>query len=436
MLKFWFIIYNALLLPIFWVAFMALSLFNPKIREGFSERKKIFGIIKTWEYNFPFYPRVLIHSSSLGEYQQSVPLIEELHGRKINVISSFFSPSGYRNSKLPFSDVKKTYLPFDTLKNVCRFLDILNPSLIILIRYDLWFNLLYQAKKRKIPVIIANARYDENDFWWKIPFVRSFKKTMYGMIGRMFAIDESDRKNYSELMKGTDTEVVKAGDSKFERVFEASKNAKPDELPGYKLFKNKKVFVIGSSWKEDEAIILPVVNKIVKYEKDLLTVLVPHEPKLTKIKAIEKNIITEYSNLKTIRYSCIDDYNNENLIIVDSIGKLMNLYSVAYVSYVGGGMHSGLHNVLEPAIFNMPVFFSNKVKNSDEDEILLAKECGILVNDKYKFYRDLRKILSDVNYRSKFAKNCRLVFDEQLGTTKKIIQYILKDIECSTEKNL
>jgi 3-deoxy-D-manno-octulosonic-acid transferase len=276
-----------------------------------------------------------------------------------------------------------------------------------------------------VKIIIANARYDENDIFWKVPFVKSIKKAMYGMVDKMFAIDDSDYRNYVKLMEGYNTQVIKAGDSKFERVFEASKSIKKEEVINPKIIEGKKVFVIGSSWKDDEDIILPVLSKVLEYNKDLFTFLVPHEPKETKIAAIEENLKSEYPNLKSIRLSNIENYSDENFVIVDSIGKLMSLYSIAYLAYVGGGLRTGLHNVLEPAIFNIPVFFANEVKNSDEDEILVEKGCGILVSTRNQFYRDLRKVLSDEKYYKESSEGCKYVFDETLGTTKKIIENII-----------
>ena len=423
MLKFWFGVYNFFLLPLLWTGFRILSLFNPKIAEGFKGRKNISEEIRKWDFKDG--KRVIIHSSSLGEYQQAIPIMNELRNHGYNVIVTFFSPSGYRNSGIPHPDVKKSYLPFDSYGGVNDFIETIKPDMLILMRYDLWFNFLYSAGKHGAKIIIANARYDENDFWWNLLIVRSFKKTMYGMIDKMFAIDKSDFDNYRMLMKGTKTEIILAGDSKFERVVEASKNPKNKESLDAGVYSGRKVFVIGSSWKDDEDIILPVVNKLMKFEKNLLTIIVPHEPKETKILAIEKNLEESYTNLKSIRYSALENYGGENIIIVDCIGKLMGLYSIAYAAYVGGGFRTGLHNVLEPAVYNIPVLFSNKVKNSDEDEILSGKGCGIIVDSRDTFYRELRKVLSDKDYYDKLRCGCRTVFEENLGTTKKIIQNII-----------
>jgi 3-deoxy-D-manno-octulosonic-acid transferase len=417
--KFWFLIYNIVIIPILWVLFNISAIFNTKIRQGLSGRKN---------QRFPLFPRgqkvVLIHSSSLGEYQQALPLVEEFLQLNYKIILSFFSPSGFINAKIQNENVTKLYLPLDSYWNIKNFIESINPKILVLMRYDLWLNLLYICDKKKIDIVLANARFDENDKFWDFFISRSFKKSLYGYIKKIFVIDDQDEASYKKLLPSV--EVIKVGDSKFERVYEASKKiTKKDVLPN-NIIKNNKIFVIGSSWKQDEDVILPVINKIVKFEKDLLTILVPHEPKETKIKKIESNIENNYENLSYIRYSDINNYKGQNLIIIDCIGKLLNLYSVASVSYVGGGFKSGLHNVLEPAIFNIPVLFNNLVKNSDEDEMMIKYGCGIIIHNKSQFYRVMRKLLQDEKLRIETGEKCKDLFKETLGTAKKIIENITK----------
>jgi 3-deoxy-D-manno-octulosonic-acid transferase len=286
-------------------------------------------------------------------------------------------------------------------------------------RYDLWYNMLSRAKKMNILTILANGRYDENDRTWSMPVLSAMKKDLYNMIDKVFVIDDEDYKNYSRKLN---TDVIKVGDSKFERVLQAAQSVKRENVIEPAVTKGKKVFVIGSSWKEDEEITLPVINKVLEYEKDLLTFLVPHEPKEKKIVLIEKNIQTDYPRINAVRFSRLNNYNGENLIIVDTIGILMSLYSLAYSSYVGGGFRSGLHNILEPAVFNMPIFFSNKVKNSDEDEKLIESGCGIVVETRAQFYREFRNVLRDKDYRDKIGGKCKEVFESMSGTAKKIVE--------------
>ena len=425
MLKLWFLVYNIILIPCLWVFFRIYSLFNSKVREGFSGRKKTFAELEKNSSLFTNGKKnILIHSSSFGEFQQSIPIIQELQKRNVNIIASFFSPSGFKNSKIPYENTIKFYLPFDSYFKMKKFFKLLKPDLIILIRYDLWFNFLIRAKKLNIKTIIANARFDEKDIFWKLPVFRSFKKILFSLIDELFVINEEDKNNYQKILNKKSSSVIMMGDSKFERVFEASKNIKKENVLDEEIILNKKVFVIGSSWKDDEEIIFPVIDKIAENDSSLLTVLVPHEPKETKLLLIERNIKEKYKNLNSIRYSNIKGYNNENLIIIDSIGKLMSLYSQAYVSYVGGGFRSGLHNILEPVIFNMPVFFSNIVKNSDEDEVLLSSGCGFLVKNKKQFYKIFKEIIDNKELRDKIGERCKSVFEKKLGTAKKIVEYL------------
>lgn len=425
--EFWFFLYNIFLLPLLWTGFRIASIFNPKIREGFEGRKNIFNNLSASNLSSINVRRILIHSSSLGEFQQAIPLIEELKEKNYSIFCSFFSPSGFKHSKIPFNDIIKTYLPFDSIKNSRLFLDIIKPEIIILMRYDLWFNLLYEAKKRNIKLVIANARFDHKDKFWNWSITSSFKKVMYRMIDKIFVIDDEDELYYRYKLKKFKGEIIRVGDSKYERVFNLLKDVKHEKPLTEEIIRNRKLFVVGSSWKDDEEVILPAINKALQNRVPLLTALVPHEPKETKISAIEKNIRDRYNFIKTIRFSQIDKYEGENLIIVDSIGLLIKLYSISYVSYVGGGFRTGLHNILEPVIFNQPVFFSNLVKNSDEDEVLLEAGCGILVQNKRQFYKEFKKVLTDESYRNMIADRCRKVFENTLGTAYRIINNITNE---------
>jgi 3-deoxy-D-manno-octulosonic-acid transferase len=400
-------------------------LFNSKVREGLNKRRDLFTELNRSLSVSGKNKKILIHSSSLGEFQQALPLVEEFRKKKFDVVLSFFSPSGYNNSKIIYDNVIKTYIPFDSISNQKKFLDLVNPEIIVFMRYDLWFNLLYESKKRKIRTVVANARYDEKDRSWDIPVVSSFKKTLYGMIDDLFVIDESDESNYRKKLSDEVIKIVKIGDSKFERVYQSAKRFSTEEnLVPDNITAGKKIFVMGSSWKEDEDVILPAIDKSLSFDKDLLTILVPHEPKETKIESIETEVKNKYPNIKTIRYSGISEYKNENLIIIDRIGLLSKLYSAAYMSYVGGGFKTGLHNILEPAIFNMPVLFSNAVKNSDEDEILVNAGCGIVISDTRQFYRVIREFLKDNKLRDKTGEKCRLVFEDKIGVAKKLVDQI------------
>ncbi len=423
MRDFWLIIYNVLGVPFMWLFFKIYSLFNAKVRDGLDGRRDLFNELDRSLSVFNNTKTAVIHSSSLGEYQQSIPLMDHLLKKGYNVLHSFFSPSGYNNCKISQSNTGKTYLPVDSFGKSKRFLETVNPEILIFMRYDLWYNLIYHAKQMNIKLVVANARFDEKDRTWTLPVVSSFKKTMYRMLDDVFVIDDYDKDNYARILDGYGPKVVKAGDSKFERVYQTASVKNVDGIfPGIDL-KAKKVFVMGSSWKDDEEVVLPAVNKAAKYNPELLTLLVPHEPKLTKIEAIEKSL-EEFENIRSIRLSDIENYSGENLIIVDRIGILSRLYSQAYLSYVGGGFKTGLHNILEPAIFNMPIFFANNVKNSDEDEILIEKKCGIVVVNTKQFYKRFRELLSNKEMRDEIGLKCKDVFSNSAGIAESIVNKI------------
>ena len=214
MTKLWFLIYNVILIPILWIVFHIIGLFNEKVRQGISGRKQEFPVFSSQD------KIAVIHSSSLGEYQQALPLVDEFLKLNYKIVLTFFSPSGYLNARISNVNITKLYLPFDSIGKIKRFLDFIHPDFLILIRYDFWFNLLYFSRKRNIEIVLANARYDENDKFWDFPVTRSFKKSLYSFVNKIFVIDDQDESSYKTILPSA--EVIKVGDSKFERVFEAS----------------------------------------------------------------------------------------------------------------------------------------------------------------------------------------------------------------------
>ncbi len=198
MRKLWLVVYNVLGVPSIWIFFRIFALFNSKVREGLNGRRDLFSELDRSLAVLEGRKRVLIHCSSLGEYQQSVPLAEQFMKKGYCVVNSFFSPSGYRHCKITGPGMAKTYLPMDSYGNVSEFLEKVSPEIIVFMRYDLWYNLIYKAKSLGIRLVIANARFDENDRTWSLPVVSSFKKTMYRMLDDVFVIDEFDEENYRE----------------------------------------------------------------------------------------------------------------------------------------------------------------------------------------------------------------------------------------------
>lgn len=427
----WFITYNFLFLPIFWVTTRLLSLFNKKIRTGYKQRKYMFYKLRENISELDITKKnILIHCSSLGEFEQAKPILDQLDKLdKFNFIISFFSPSGYNYSRLDSSlqsKMLKTYLPFDWFHNSNKFIEIIKPDAVIFIKYDLWFNLLYVLKLKGVFTMLVNVSRNISSFKWKFFPTRSYLKTVYQFLDVIACVNEDDKPKYKALLNGTvDIEIF--GDTKFERIYKAKEISMSKTLINSDILANKNVFVIGSSQDRDNEILFPVLDKISSHsngvKNSLISILAPHEPTDDNLEQIEDCIRKNYPHLKTIRYSTLKNFKNENIILVDCIGILMTMYKYADVAYVGGGLHSGLHNVLEPAGYGIPVLFGGE-KISDDAKLLIKKGGGLLINNRKSLYKRLSQLLGKEEERKKIGLRSFSVFDTKNEASHKIASLI------------
>ncbi|PID61121.1 MAG: 3-deoxy-D-manno-octulosonic acid transferase [Ignavibacteriae bacterium] len=418
MKSFWFYFYNILILLPLKMSFYVLSLFNKKIRMGITNRKQLFenliiniSCLNRNKTTFWF------HSSSMGEFEQAKPIIEHFKkNSEINIVVTFFSPSGYNNSlKYPYADVI-SYLPFDNVANAKRFINLIKPSVAIFMRYDFWPNFIWILSKEKIPTYIVDATMDINSKR-KMPIAKQFHASLFKHFTKILTISEKDKKSFSDFYLAPDKLAV-VGDTRFDRVYQKSLKAKKKNLFREEILKGKKVLVIGSSWSADEEVLIPVIKKLIKYIDNLLIVIAPHEPTSTKLEELEY-VLKDQSK---IRFSYKNDYNNENIIIIDSIGILLTLYCYADCAYVGGSFRQGIHNVLEPAVYGIPVIFGPKNKNSQEAQRMMELGCGIEISNKTEAYKVFKKLLTNEERRRKLGSISYNYIQKNIGATKKIIK--------------
>ena len=425
MKKIWFIVYNVIVIPALYVMIHAAGFFNKKVKRGIKGRRRIFeelilnaaALDKTKKL-------VWFHSSSLGEFEQAKPIIEELRkDQGINILVTFFSPSGYENSrKYPYADLI-SYIPFDTYSNAKRFIQIVHPSLAVIMRYDYWPNIVWAMSNLKVPCIIVDATMKPGSSR-KYPLVKNFHKLLFGNITKILTVSEADSGGF-KLFGCSDEQVHAVGDTRFDRVYQRSITARERNLIKDEILTGKKVFVAGSTWEEDEEVILPAFTTLAKYDKDVILIIAPHEPTLLHLEKIEN----EFSGkLKTIRFSFLNNYKDERVIIIDSIGILLTLYTYADTAYVGGSFKQGIHNVLEAAVYGIPVIFGPKIENSQETQMLLSRGGGILIKNKMEAYRRLRTLFSNEQYRKEKGKISYDYVQEYLGATAKILKEIYKII--------
>src|SRR4030095_728260 len=328
------------------------------------------------------------------------------------------------------SNIIKTYLPYDTHGNVREFLNIVNPSAAIFIKYDLWLNLINNLNTRNIFTVVVNSAFDIRRFKWRFPVTLSFKKNVYKMVSFIGVTDEDDKKRFEELM-GPGSEIVVFGDTKYERISKAKEVSSDKTLVNGNVLTHKNVFVVGSSWDKDEDVIFPVLDKIssngLSDELPLVTILAPHEPTEDTLEHIEYDLHVKYPALNSIRYSELYRYTNENIIIIDCIGILMGLYKYADVAYVGGGFQTGMHNVLEPAGYGIPVLFGGQ-KLSEDAEHLIKNGGGIAIEDSKELYKNLLNLLRKKEFRSKIGSRSFSVFDGKNEASKKIAEILNKKL--------
>ncbi|MCH8033998.1 MAG: 3-deoxy-D-manno-octulosonic acid transferase [Bacteroidetes bacterium] len=418
MKRFWFLIYNLFILPLLYILIRVGSLFSHKIRRGIKGRKRIFEelIINSQRLDRST-KTIWFHSSSLGEFEQAKPIIQKIKvDKKYNIVITFFSPSGYDNSlKYPYADMI-SYLPFDTRTKAEKFIRIVQPDLFIMMRYDIWPNMIWKLKQENIPSFLVDATMKMNSVR-ALPIIRSFHKILFGDISKILTVSESDAESF-KIFNCKEEQINVVGDTRFDRVYQKSVIAINKKLIQQSILKGKKILVAGSTWEQDEEVILPAFIKLMKYEEDVVLIIAPHEPTLLHLEKIEN----EFAGLlKTIRFSHLNSYTDERVIIIDSIGILLTLYTYANVAFVGGSFKQNIHNVLEAAVYGIPVMFGPKINNSHEAKELLKRGGGLMVRGKREAYRRMRSLFSDKELREARGKISMEYVQKSIGATDKII---------------
>lgn len=419
----YYIVYNYFILPVLYAALRIAGLFNTKIKNGINGRKRVYENIIIAATSINKNKKLIwFHSSSLGEFEQAKPIIEKLKQEKdVNILVTFFSPSGYENSKkYPYADLI-SYIPFDSKFNTQKFVLIIKPALTVIMRYDLWPNIIEELNKNNIPIFLVDATLRSNSPR-KFPIIKSFHKILFGYLTKILTVSESDA-NQFRTFGINENNVSAVGDTRFDRVYQRSLQAKEKRLISYNVLNNKKVFVAGSTWEQDEEVIFPALMKLAEVDKNILMIIAPHEPTLLHLEKIENEFA---GKLKTIRFSHLNTYTDERIIIIDSIGILLTLYTYANVAYIGGSFKQNIHNVLEAAVYGTPVMFGPKIENSQEAIKLVELGGGKVVNNKRQAYKYLRKMFSDESYRTAIGKISASYVQSNIGATDKILSAIYK----------
>jgi 3-deoxy-D-manno-octulosonic-acid transferase len=388
------------------------SAFNPKAGKWRKGRINLFGNIER-ALGTENEKRIWFHCSSLGEFEQGKPVIEAIRkdypGYKI--VLTFFSPSGYEQKKKdPVADYV-FYLPLDGPLNSKKFIQLINPHAAFFVKYEFWHFYIYYLRKQKIPCYYFSCIFRPSQAFFQ--FYGRFYKNMLQRITHIFVQNQA---SLALLYKNSIPHVTVSGDTRFDRVYANSLNAK--KFPEIEQFiQNKKVLVAGSTWSEDEKILTELINQ----SSDYKLIIAPHEINETKILQL-------ISLLKgrTVRYSELKDNNpaDADILIIDNVGMLSSLYQYATVTYIGGGFGTGIHNILEAAVFGNPLIFGPKYQKFQEAVDLVNLYGAFSISN----YNELQKCFdtfnsNDENISRINAVNKKYVEDKK-GATEIIMNYI------------
>ncbi len=390
---------------IIWIA----SLFNPKAQLWVEGRK---DILKKLEEQIDSNDKIAwFHAASLGEFEQGRPIIETFRKQfpEYKILLTFFSPSGYEIRKNYEGADYVVYLPIDTKRNAREFIKIVQPKLVVFIKYEFWFNYLQVLSENKIPIFFASVifRKEQHFFkWYGSWFRKMLKKASFFFVQNHESFD---------LLKSIGINQVEiSGDTRFDRVFSIAQNAKKFPLIE-KFAEGKKVFLAGSTWPADEEII----EKLVLQDPSLKLIIAPHEIHRERINSILK----KFASHKVLKYSEADEksISKAQILIIDGMGFLSGLYQYCHIAYIGGGFGKGIHNILEAATFGKPVIFSPNYQRFAEAVELVELKGAFVISNSSEIISITEKLINnDIAWHSA-SSICKEYVLKKKGATELIL---------------
>ncbi|MEI6574589.1 MAG: glycosyltransferase N-terminal domain-containing protein [Bacteroidota bacterium] len=363
----------------------------------------------------PGHKRIWFHCASLGEFEQGRPLIEACRVKypDYEILLTFFSPSGYEVRKNYDGVDFIFYLPMDTPQQAKRFVEIVQPTVVFFIKYEYWYNMLNVLDKKHIPVFIVSAIFRPTQHFFS--FYGSWFRAHLSKITHFFVQNEESLAILASIgIKQTSL----TGDTRFDRVFTIAQQAK--EFPLIKEFRgDDSLFLLGSSWPEDEKIVSELIAKNLP---GLKFVIAPHEVTESRIQTL-----LEKMPEGTLRYTKLEKGSKSEspkVLIVDSMGILSSLYQYASFAYIGGGFGKGIHNVLEAATFGMPVFFGPNYLRFQEACDLVERGGAFPLSDSRTLIGKVQELQGNPVHHDKISSITKSYVSEKRGATAQILSKI------------
>ena len=394
-------------------AIKLIALFNPKMRLFVDGRKTVFSTlaskINTEDRTIWF------HAASLGEFEQGLPVMEKIRNLypTHKIVVTFFSPSGYEVRKDNTVADATVYLPMDTQSNAHKFIKAVHPEMVFFIKYEYWPNYLNELGRLQIPTYLISGIFRPKQvfFKWYGGFYRKALRTFE----QFFVQNESSK----QLLHNIGFNNVKvSGDTRFDRV--AAILEKDNTLDFIAAFKNDTLtVVIGSSWPKDESLLVSYINS---GAPNIKFIIAPHNIKPEQIQELKKSITR-----KTVLFSEKEgkDLADYDVFIIDTIGILTKIYSYADIAYVGGGFgNPGVHNILEPATFGLPVIIGPNYSHFAEATALVQMEGCISISNQGELNEAFDNLLQNDDIRFEKGHICSTFVQMNKNATDIIMKNI------------
>ncbi|TKJ40019.1 hypothetical protein CEE37_09795 [candidate division LCP-89 bacterium B3_LCP] len=427
---FWFIFYNIVVIPLLYVAIQVTRPFNAKVRKGIQEHKGLFKKLADIKNEIDSGRRVVVmHCASAGEFEAARPVLKKLREEltDVHLHVTYFSPSGGKPISQADEVDSSSYLPFDDMLSAKRFFSILKPVAFLIVKHDVWPNMVWAASKQNVPVVWINANLHERSKRLGL-LARGLNRSFLSGITGILTVGDAHACRLATLVSPENIEVI--GDSRYDRTSERMQQAQSDADKGLSLSwtENKRVIIGGSTWGPDQRMLIPAYATLKKEYADLYLVLVPHEPNQDFLADTEYYL--HGFGLRPVRYSQMNgNLSSSDVLIVDKVGILAALYRIAWVAYVGGAFGEGVHSVLEPAVYGLPLFFGPRYYMSYEAESLVQDGAASVVNSPDEMERQLRVFLEDKSSWQRAADISDRITRAGLGATDKIVRYVVSTLQ-------